>query len=99
MEAIWQRMTPEEQRAVESDLANTDNCTTEPPLVQAHPSRQSGDLGPPLTLEQCKARHVALVLAEANWNVSLAARWLAIHRRTLTRMIRDYELKKPEKRT
>lgn len=65
----------------------------DPPLVQAHPSRSGDGLGPPLTLEQCKARHVALVLREAP-SMSEAARMLAIDRRTLYQLCDRYEIKR-----
>ncbi len=56
-------------------------------LEQAPPADA---LGEPLTLEQVKSLHVARVLREKNWNKTLAAKALAIDRRTLYHLIQRY---------
>jgi DNA-binding NtrC family response regulator len=46
-------------------------------------------------LETLKQTHIARVLAETGWNQSAAARRLGIHRNTLRRKIREYQLHPP----
>lgn len=74
---------------------------SEPAILEAHPSRRTAglELGPPITLEQAKAAHVAAVLAELGWNLSEAALVLAVDRRTLHRMVKRWGInRQPVKR-
>jgi len=48
------------------------------------------------TLEQVEARHIEKTLERCGWNVSEAARILGIHRGTLTRHMKKFNLARPE---
>lgn len=52
------------------------------------------ELGPPVTLEQAKALHVQTVLGELGGNLTEAARVLAVHRRSLYRMIERWGIER-----
>lgn len=74
------------------------NARLESPLLEAHPYRRSAglELGPPVTLEQAKAAHIANVLHELDWHMSDAAKVLAVDRRTMYRLVQRYGLKRPQ---
>ncbi len=48
----------------------------------------------PRSLAETERRQIAGVLEETGWNVQAAARILGVHRNTLTRRIRDYDLRR-----
>jgi DNA-binding NtrC family response regulator len=71
------------------------------PILQASelPDLGGGSTEPPLgagdKLEALEQSHIARVLEESGWNQSAAAKRLGIHRNTLRRKIREYQLYRP----
>jgi two-component system response regulator HydG len=51
----------------------------------------------PLSLRKMEKSHIKQILEEANWNVTRAAKILEINRVTLHKMIKRYNLKRPDK--
>lgn len=85
------------QAFFDSACAASEGRTSEPALFEAHPYRRTNglELGPPVTLEQAKAAHVARVLDELAWNLTEAALVLAVDRRTMHRLVKRYGLSRP----
>jgi DNA-binding NtrC family response regulator len=70
------------------------------PVLKASELPDLGSTGQPPPgagdrLEILEQTHIARVLEESGWNQSAAARRLGIHRNTLRRKIRDYQLHRP----
>ncbi len=96
VEHEWPGNVRELEHAIERAVALTTNPVLLPedlPPKLGDAARQGGaDTVPPLGLREVVTRHVRRVLKEARWNKKLAAQLLGIHRRTLYRIAKRYEI-------
>jgi DNA-binding NtrC family response regulator len=58
----------------------------------ALPCTQSTSVGPLATLQDAESRHIAQVLAHTHGQIGEAAQILGVHRNTLARKIKEYQL-------
>jgi DNA-binding NtrC family response regulator len=58
----------------------------------AMPCSQSTSVGPLATLQEAESRHIAQVLAHTHGQIGEAAQILGVHRNTLARKIKEYQL-------
>jgi len=54
--------------------------------------RETNSCGPLATLQEAESRHIAQVLAHTRGQIGEAAQILGVHRNTLARKIKEYQL-------
>jgi DNA-binding NtrC family response regulator len=54
--------------------------------------RETASCGPLATLQEAEARHIAQVLTHTRGQIGEAAQILGVHRNTLARKIKEYQL-------
>ncbi len=92
----WPGNVRELEHAIEHAVTLTSNPVLLPqdlpPKFNSLARQGSVASGSPLTLQEVVIRHVQSVLKDAKWNKKLAAQLLGIHRRSLYRLMKRYDI-------